>query len=161
MSHFSAACRIEYKLKNDQSWLFSLLKPETESTMYVTFCGCRIECEAENQNKGAFLYSVKPKIVLYVTFLLRAEREYVIKNDQRWLISLLKPFVACWRYKRRIINAAVFYSVNQKKGRCMSHFCCVPNRVRDQRMFKVAHFFHSVNLKNVRYMSHQGHPARI
>ena len=36
-SHISAACQIEYELKNDQSWLFSLLKPETESTMYVTF----------------------------------------------------------------------------------------------------------------------------
>ena len=36
-SHISAVCRIAYELKNDQSWLFSLLKPETESRMYVTF----------------------------------------------------------------------------------------------------------------------------
>ena len=36
-SHISAVCWIAYELKNDQSWLFSLLKPETESTMYVTF----------------------------------------------------------------------------------------------------------------------------
>ena len=47
------------------------------------FVGCRIECEVENQTKAAFFYSVKPKkCTIYVTFLLRAERECEIKNDQ-------------------------------------------------------------------------------
>ena len=51
--------------------------------MYFTFCGCRIECEAENQTKADFFYSLKPKkCTIYVIFLLRAGREYEIKNDQ-------------------------------------------------------------------------------
>jgi len=67
---------------------------------------------------------------MYVTFLSRAE-EYEIKNDHIWLFSLLKP---------------------EKCIRSLSHFCFVPNRVRDRDEPKF-----TISLwkpKNVRCRSH-------
>ena len=61
----------EYEIKNDQSWLMSLLKPE-KSTMYVTFC--RMPTVREKNKQCCHFLLCKPeKSAMYVAFLLRAE----------------------------------------------------------------------------------------
>ena len=109
-SHISALCRIAYELKNDQSWLFSLLKPETERWCMSHFCW------VPNRVQGR----VKPeKCTIYVTFLLRAERECEIKNDQSWLTSPLKP-----EKSTMYVTFCRVPTVREKNNQCCRFLLC-------------------------------------
>ena len=89
-----------------------------------------------------------------------------------------------YEIKNARIKVYYFHSKNLKNLQCMLHFCCLPNRVRDREWRKLTislrkpkkcamyvtlllrgveyeikndqscFFFHSVNLKNLRCMSH-------
>ena len=150
MSNFCCvSCRVRVP-KNDQSWLFSLLKPE-KSTMYVTvLLGAELSTR-QRITKAAFFYSVNLKIVRYMShFCCVPDRV----RDKEWskltnftvktwseIYDVCHIFVACRiKYARRITNIAVFYSANQENVRCLSDFRCVPDRVRDKGCLKLPDF---------------------